>query len=583
MMIAGNGDDLPGQRHARRRHLPDRHRAVGEAQHRARNPDLGRGRSASSAASASWSARTPSSAPRSTTTAYLGGAPGDLQVRAGALARSMQGPEVHPPGRARGLHRLRALRRRLPGQEQERGQAQGHQHGSPSRPLREPERANWDFFLDIPEIDRKAAQARARSRTSQLLQPLFEFSGACSGCGETPYLKLMTPALRRPRADRQRHRLLLDLRRQPADHPVVQQRRRPRARLVQLAVRGQRRVRPGHAAGRRQAGRVRPRAALAPGLDSRRRPGRRPSSTPTRTTEPSIRAQRERVAALKEQARRRSTTRRSRDSSSPWPTPWSKRASGSSAATAGPTTSASAAWTTCWPRGRNVNILVLDTEVYSNTGGQASKSTPRGAVAKFAAGGKPMGKKDLGMIAMSYGNVYVAQVAMGANDAADAQGLPRGRSVRRPVADHRLQPLHRPRHRHGHGMDQQKEAVSSRLLAAVPLRPAAAPPRARTRSSSIPGAQDAAEGVHLQRDPLRAAPQVQPGGCGGAAPAGPGVRGGQVAPVRAPGQDGGHLGRLAQQNRWQQLHRHDKGAGRDRTPCSFSVPAAARAPARVGR
>jgi pyruvate-ferredoxin/flavodoxin oxidoreductase len=66
--------------------------------------------------------------------------------------------------------------------------------------------------------------------------------------------------------------------------------------------------------------------------------------------------------------------------------------------------------------GRNVNILVLDTEVYSNTGGQASKSTPRGAVAKFAAGGKPGPKKDLGMMAMTYGNVYVASVAMGAKD-----------------------------------------------------------------------------------------------------------------------------------------------------------------------
>jgi pyruvate-ferredoxin/flavodoxin oxidoreductase len=65
--------------------------------------------------------------------------------------------------------------------------------------------------------------------------------------------------------------------------------------------------------------------------------------------------------------------------------------------------------------GRNVNILVLDTEVYSNTGGQASKATPRAAIAKFAAGGKTTGKKDLGQIAMSYGNVYVAQIAMGAN------------------------------------------------------------------------------------------------------------------------------------------------------------------------
>ncbi len=66
--------------------------------------------------------------------------------------------------------------------------------------------------------------------------------------------------------------------------------------------------------------------------------------------------------------------------------------------------------------GKNVNILVLDTEVYSNTGGQCSKSTPRGAVAKFAAGGKPAAKKDLGLMAMTYGNVYVAKVAMGAND-----------------------------------------------------------------------------------------------------------------------------------------------------------------------
>ena len=65
--------------------------------------------------------------------------------------------------------------------------------------------------------------------------------------------------------------------------------------------------------------------------------------------------------------------------------------------------------------GRNVNILVLDTGVYSNTGGQASKATPRGAVAKFAASGKPSRKKDLGMIAVAYGNVYVAQIAVGAN------------------------------------------------------------------------------------------------------------------------------------------------------------------------
>jgi pyruvate-ferredoxin/flavodoxin oxidoreductase len=73
--------------------------------------------------------------------------------------------------------------------------------------------------------------------------------------------------------------------------------------------------------------------------------------------------------------------------------------------------------------GRNVNVLVLDTEVYSNTGGQASKATPRGAVAKFTAAGKSGGKKDLGAIARAYGNVYVAQIAIGANDTQATKAL----------------------------------------------------------------------------------------------------------------------------------------------------------------
>ena len=97
--------------------------------------------------------------------------------------------------------------------------------------------------------------------------------------------------------------------------------------------------------------------------------------------------------------------------------------------------------------GRNVNVLVMDTEVYSNTGGQMSKSTPRGAIAKFAAGGKPAGKKDLGLIAMSYGNIYVASVAMGAKDEHTLKAFIEAESYRRPVPDHRLQPLHRARHR----------------------------------------------------------------------------------------------------------------------------------------
>ena len=88
--------------------------------------------------------------------------------------------------------------------------------------------------------------------------------------------------------------------------------------------------------------------------------------------------------------------------------------------------------------GRNVNVLVLDTEVYSNTGGQMSKATPRGAVAKFATGGKHTGKKDLAMEAVSYGYVYVARVAMGSQRHAHGEGIPGSGSARWTVADHRV-------------------------------------------------------------------------------------------------------------------------------------------------
>jgi pyruvate-ferredoxin/flavodoxin oxidoreductase len=110
----------------------------------------------------------------------------------------------------------------------------------------------------------------------------------------------------------------------------------------------------------------------------------------------------------------------------------------------------------------DVNLLVLDTEVYSNTGGQASKSTPIGAAAKFASPpARRSGKKDLGLLAMAYGHVYVARVAFGAKDAQTVRPS-RSRGLPRPVADHRLQPLHRPRLRHGsHGLDQQRLAVES--------------------------------------------------------------------------------------------------------------------------
>jgi len=111
--------------------------------------------------------------------------------------------------------------------------------------------------------------------------------------------------------------------------------------------------------------------------------------------------------------------------------------------------------------GRNVNVLVLDTEVYSNTGGQASKSTPRAAVAKFAAGGKLLPKKDLGLLAISYGNVYVARVAMGANDAQTIKAFIEAEAYIGPsliiAYSHCIA--------HGYdlryGLDQQKKAVQT--------------------------------------------------------------------------------------------------------------------------
>jgi pyruvate-ferredoxin/flavodoxin oxidoreductase len=111
--------------------------------------------------------------------------------------------------------------------------------------------------------------------------------------------------------------------------------------------------------------------------------------------------------------------------------------------------------------GRNVNVLVLDTEVYSNTGGQMSKATPRGAVAKFAAGGKSTAKKDLGLMAMTYGTVYVARVAMGGNDAQTLRALREAEAFDGPSLV--IAYSHCIAHGYDlrHGMEQQKAAVLS--------------------------------------------------------------------------------------------------------------------------
>jgi pyruvate-ferredoxin/flavodoxin oxidoreductase len=111
--------------------------------------------------------------------------------------------------------------------------------------------------------------------------------------------------------------------------------------------------------------------------------------------------------------------------------------------------------------GANVNLLVMDTEVYSNTGGQCSKSTPRGAVAKFAAGGKPTAKKDLGLIAMTYGNVYVAHIAMGANDSHTVKAFQEAEAYNGPSLI--IAYCHCIAHGYNlaMGLEQQKAAVQS--------------------------------------------------------------------------------------------------------------------------
>ena len=273
------------------------------------------------------------------------------------------------------------------------------------------ERPAWDFFLDIPEIDRAKVKAET-IKGSQLLLPLFEFSGACSGCGETPYLKLMSQLFG--------DRVLIgnatgcssiyggNLPTTP--YSINAEGRGPswcnslfedNAEFglgLRLAVDQQ----------AEYATHLVKKLASQLGDDLVKAIVENPQGN-----EGQIREQRERVALVKQKlagvdslevrallAVADALTRKS---------VWIIGGDG---------------WAYdigfggldhVLASGRDVNILVLDTEVYSNTGGQASKSTPRGAVAKFAADGKGIGKKDLGMIAVDYGNVYVATVAMGAN------------------------------------------------------------------------------------------------------------------------------------------------------------------------
>ena len=292
----------------------------------------------------------------------------------------------------------------------------------PQLPLRDSERVNWDYFLKLPEIHRNGNLTFKNIKDIQLLQPLFEFSGACSGCGETPYIKLMTqlfgdraiianatgcssiyggnlpttpytsnPAGRGPAWSNSLFednaefglgmRLSFDHQQAYAKSLVERFRETLGNELADGLLNSNQETQEGINAARELVDQLKSKlGTLASGEQQ--------------------------AGGLRTQARDLLSVADALVKKSVW-------------------IIGGDGWAYdigyggldhVLASGQDVNILVLDTEVYSNTGGQASKATSMGAVAKFAAGGKPTIKKDLGMTAMRYGDVYIAQIAMGAND-----------------------------------------------------------------------------------------------------------------------------------------------------------------------
>jgi pyruvate-ferredoxin/flavodoxin oxidoreductase len=326
----------------------------------------------------------------------------------------------------------------------------------PQPPLRDAEARNWGFFLGLPEPDRHGLNA-GQVKDAQLLEPLFEFSGACAGCGETPYLKLLSQLY----GDRM---LVANATgcssiyggNQPTTPWAVNGAGRGPAWANSLFEDnaefglGMRLALDAQAAHAREL-LFRFRQALGDLAKE--------LIEADQSTEAGVEAQRARVAQLK------------------------TRLAGSDALEARELASVADALVekSVWivggdgwaydigyggldhvlASGRNVNVLVLDTEVYSNTGGQMSKATPRGAVAKFAAGGKATGKKDLALMVMSYGTAYVARVAMGGNDAQTIRAFREAAAFDGPSL--LIAYSHCIAHGYDlrHGMEQQKAAVAS--------------------------------------------------------------------------------------------------------------------------
>ncbi len=287
------------------------------------------------------------------------------------------------------------------------------------------ERERWEVFCGLPEIDR-AAVAHDSVKTSQLLEPLFEFSGACSGCGETPYIKLLTQLFgdRLVIANATGCSSIYGGNLPTTPYTANGDGRGPAwaNSLFEDNAEVGLGLRLGVEHHAREARRLV--AELEPELGAELVRALREADE---TTEAGVVAQRDRVRELRDRldglaptdpvTARRVARLRSIAAELERRSVWLVGGDG---------------WAydigfggldQVLSSGRNVNILVLDTEVYSNTGGQASKATPRGAVAKFAASGKESGKKDLGAIARSYGNVYVAQIALGGSDVQTVKAL----------------------------------------------------------------------------------------------------------------------------------------------------------------
>jgi pyruvate-ferredoxin/flavodoxin oxidoreductase len=335
----------------------------------------------------------------------------------------------------------------------------------PQLPLRAAENDNWAFFESLPSVNRGLLN-HGQVKDVQLLDPLFEFSGACAGCGETPYIKLLTQLFgdRLFIANATGCSSIYGGNLPTTPYTVNKQGRGPTWSNSLFEDNAEFGLGMRLAADQQKTYAEELLIRLIPIIGQELA---HETLTADQSTEAGINAQRERVEKIKivlgaigagaesvlavADARNLSAVADSLVRKSVWIVGGDGWAydigfGGLDHVLAS---------------GQNVNVLVLDTEVYSNTGGQMSKSTPRGAVAKFAAGGKPNSKKDLAMEAVSYGSVYVARVALGGSDTQVIKAFQEAEAHNGPSII--LAYSHCIAHGYDliHGLEQQKAAVQS--------------------------------------------------------------------------------------------------------------------------